>query len=505
MRIALGFCLFLGMNALIAQSTYDQPEFDLDKEEIRVQLHFLASDYLEGRRTGSRGNDIAAEYIASHLRAYGYEPAPGQDNYFQQIPFSASQAPTNTSLSINKKDLVAGDDFLITSGPARSIKGNGIFAGHGWVDAETDHDDYAGIDVEGKVVFVLAGTPSDKNPRAMFRAASTKRQLAAERGAAALIELYQAPFPWSMFVRFAGGENLSVADDDDNERPDLVYGWLNANDHISFEDVQSGKRLRVALESSGFQERRLYSNNVIGILEGSDPVLKDEYLLLTAHFDHVGVGKQGGRYTEQDSIFNGARDNAFGTVALLSAAKALSEERPKRSVIILAVTGEELGLLGSAYYADHPLIPLEQTIFNLNTDGAGYNTTDAVSILGWSRTGTNENVERGLSPFGLDVIADPAPEQGLFDRSDNVSFARKGVPCLSFSPGFREFDAEIMKNYHQVSDEAETLDYNYVHKFCQAFARTARLIANDPIRPMWVEGDKYEEAGQELYQSTDRP
>lgn len=497
--------LFLYLGSLTGQSTYDAPEFQMDREEIEVQLHFLASDHLAGRRTGSPGNDIAAHYIAAHLEAYGYQPPEGHGSYFQKIPFQASEAPAQFGMNINKKDLQPTEDFLIMSGPAKEIrKAKGIFAGHGWVDAESDHDDYAGLDVEGKVVFVLPGPPGNKNPMATFEAIPTKQKLAAERGAVALIELYQLPFPWTMFANFAGGETMRVDDNEEEESPDLVYGWMNNNDAISFEDIQANEKMRIALNSTGYQERRLYSNNVIGVLEGTDPDLKNEYLLLTAHFDHVGVGEQGGQYTEQDSIFNGARDNAFGTVALLQAAKALSEDRPKRSVIILAVTGEELGLLGSAYYAENPLVPLEQTIFNLNTDGAGYNTTDAISIFGWSRTGTNDHVEMGLSPFGLDVIGDPAPEQGLFDRSDNVSFAKKGIPALTFSPGFNEFDAEILKNYHQVTDEASTLDFAYVKKFCQAYARTARLIANDPARPIWVEGDKYEEAGKQLY-GVDKP
>ncbi|RMF02007.1 MAG: M28 family peptidase, partial [Bacteroidetes bacterium] len=201
-----------------------------------------------------------------------------------------------------------------------------------------------------------------------------------------------------------------------------------------------------------------------------------------------------------DSIFNGARDNAFGTTALLSAAKALALERPKRSIIILAVTGEELGLLGSAYYTEHPLVPLEQTIFNLNTDGAGYNDTGAVSIFGWKRTSTDETVETALNKFGLRVIPDPAPEQNLYDRSDNVSFAQKGVPALTFSPGFSEFDSSILAHYHQVSDEVDGLDFGYLTTYCQAFAHTARLIANRAARPTWTEGDKYYEAGKALYE-----
>ncbi|MCB0635361.1 MAG: M28 family peptidase [Lewinella sp.] len=491
--------LLLISSSLWAQSTYELPEFQLDKDNLEMQMRFLASDYLAGRYTGSPGNDIAAEFIAAHLDAYGYQPAPGQDNFFQPVPFKASTPPSQSSLSINRTSLTAGDEFLILAGPAINVNADGVFAGYGWVDEENDHDDYAGLDVEGKVVFVLAGQPGNHDPRTIFRSMRTKRQIAEEHGAVALIEFYQVPFPWSNFVSYFGGESLQLDDNEEEAPSKVVYGFLNSGDKLPFADIQQARRLKVALSSTGFAERRIYSNNVCGVLEGSDPELKNEYVILTAHFDHVGVGKQGGRYTEQDSIFNGARDNAFGTISLLAAAKSLAQERPKRSVIILAVTGEEIGLLGSRYYAEHPLIPNEQVVFNLNTDGAGYNDTGAIAVMGWGRTGTDEALQTGVAPFGLDIIKDPAPEQGLFDRSDNVSFARVGIPAMCFSPGFREFDAEIMAYYHQVTDEADSIDYGYLKRYCQAFAYTARQIANMATRPQWVEGDKYEEAAKELY------
>ena len=482
-----------------AQDTDAQlPEFELNQAEIRTQMEFLASDFLEGRRTASPGNRIAAEYIASHLKAYGYESPEGAEGYLQEIPFESSTPPADYGMTVNGVEIKPSEDFLILAGPAIDTKTKGVFAGYGWVDEETDHDDYAGLDVEGKVVFVLPGPPGAKDPGSIMGAMRTKRQLAEERGAAALVELYQLPFPWAMFANFFGGESLRVAAEEDSPSK-ITYAWMNEKDGMSFTDIQAAKKLKVTLKSSGFQAERVYSHNVIGVLEGTDPELKDEYLLITAHYDHVGVGSQGGQYTAEDSIFNGARDNAFGTIAMLNTAKALAAERPKRSVIILAVTGEELGLLGSAYYADNPLIPLEQVIFNFNTDGAGYNDTGAISIFGWSRTGTNEMIEAGVEPFGLDIIADPAPEQGLFDRSDNVSFARKGVPALTFSPGFKEFDADILQYYHQVGDEPSTIDYDYLTTYCKAFAHSCRMIANSPTKPVWVEGDKYEEAGKELY------
>jgi hypothetical protein len=500
MRITSLFLLFFLSASLIAQEDKKAPEFQLTASDIRAQMEFLASDFLEGRRTGSKGNTIAAEYIAAHLKAYGYQPPVGMDDYFQRIPFESINPPFSSSMTINGKELKAGEDFLVISGPALSTKTKGVFAGHGWVDEETKHDDYANLDIEGKVVFVLPGPPGARDPMSIVSAMSTKRALAEARGAIALIELYQLPFPWEMFTGFFGGESLSISKTEDKQAGNITYGWLNKSEAISFTDLQTAKKLKVSLSSSGFSRKMVYSQNVVGVIEGSDPNLKNEYLLISAHYDHVGVGSQGGQYTEQDSIFNGARDNAFGTIAMLNAAKALALQPPARSIIVVAFTGEELGLLGSSYYAENPPIPLEEVIFNFNTDGAGYSVTDAVSIFGWSRTGTNEMLEAGVAPFNLRIIGDPAPEQGLFDRSDNVSFARRGVPALTFSPGFEEFDAAILEHYHQVSDEADSIDYSYFLKYCQAFAHCTRMIANDAKRPEWVEGDKYEEAGKALYE-----
>jgi Zn-dependent M28 family amino/carboxypeptidase len=330
-----------------------------------------------------------------------------------------------------------------------------------------------------------------------------KRKLAKEKGAVGLIELYRLQFPWQFFLSYFGKESLNLADkmETTKSNPNFVYGWIKEENKETFNAMKDSKKTKVELSSEGFSRRAVTSNNVIGLLEGTDPELKDEYLLITAHFDHVGTGKNGGSpYTPEDSIFNGARDNAMGTTALLGALQALAEAPPKRSVIFLAVTGEEIGLLGSQYYAENPLLPMDQVIFNLNTDGAGYNDPSYVSIVGFGRTGTDGLVEAASNIFGLDVFPNPAPEQNLFDRSDNVSFAKLGVPALCFSPGLTEFDEEISTYYHQAADNPDSIDFDYLQKFCQALARTARLIADDEDRPFWVEGDKYEEAGKQLYE-----
>lgn len=495
--------IILLFNCLSYSGAQDQknhfPEANLDVKEIKAQLEFLASDFLQGRRTGSPGNEIAAQFIAAHLKAYGYDTATGQDHYFQDVPLILSSPPSRSSLTINGNEFIQRTDFLILSGASSKMTGELVFAGHGWVDKDTDHDDYADLDVKGKIVFVLAGAPDAKDPGAIFQAMSTKKKLAKEHGAIALFELYQLPFPWAMFTNYFGGESMRINEGEEKNEDDILYGWFNKTDAVSFETIQSGEKMEVSIESNGGVKKLILSSNVMGVLPGTDPELADEYLLLTAHFDHVGVGAQGGHYTKEDSIFNGARDNGIGVVALLAAAKSFAEQGTARSIIILAVTGEELGLLGSQYYSDHPLIPLEKTIFNLNTDGAGYTDTTSVAVVGWDRTGTNDYMIQGSAFAGLNVIKDPVPEMQLFDRSDNVSFAKKGVPCISFSPGFSEFSDELMKNYHQVSDDTDDLDFEYITKYCQAFTHAARLIANAKQKPQWVSGDKYEAVSEELY------
>ncbi len=494
--------------ALLPLFTFSQDvgmpaEFQLEKSETEAHLRFLASDELQGRRTTEPGNDIAARYIAAQFEAYGLKTAPGLDGYFQPIRFEAVKPPSEASLTLNKTTYKQGDNLLILTGNADNLKAEAVFVNFGWVDEETGHDDYQGLDVKGKVLLALPGTPDGQDPMTVFNSMKKKRKLAQEKGAAALIELYRLQFPWAFFRSFFDKENLNLADEDSPESPapDIVYGWMQEEKDGNMERLKEGKKVKAELMSKGFSRRTSHSQNVIGIIEGTDPELKGEYLLLTAHYDHVGTGKNGGgMFTAQDSIFNGARDNGMGTTALISAAKALSKDRPRRSVIILAVTGEELGLLGSKYYSENPLIPLEKTIFNLNSDGAGYNDVSYVSVVGFGRTGTDALVEAGVNIFGLDVFPNPAPEQNLYDRSDNVSFASKGVPAIQFTPGTTGFDEEISKYYHQVTDNPDTIDYDYLHKFCQAFARTARLIANADSRPQWRKGDKYEQAGMELYQ-----
>jgi len=242
--------------------------------------------------------------------------------------------------------------------------------------------------------------------------------------------------------------------------------------------------------------RAVKSQNVIGIVEGTDPKLKEEYIIYSAHYDHVGIHKSN---DPNDSIFNGARDNAVGVTTVLSMAENLAKYPTKRSALFILFTGEEKGLLGSRYYVENPVLPLDKMVYCFNSDNAGYNDTSVATIIGLPRTSAEKNIKESVAAFGLEAIDDPAAEQGLFDRSDNVNFAAKGIPAPTFSLGFRSFSGGVTKYYHQPGDEANTLDYDYLLKFFRAYVLTGRSIANDAKTPFWTAGDKYEAVGKTLY------
>ncbi|MGM9506314.1 M20/M25/M40 family metallo-hydrolase [Larkinella sp. GY13] len=496
MQKSYGFLLtgfFLSALA-VAQPVAKLPESKLSRTELEAHMRFLAADELQGRRTGDPGNFVAARYLAEQFRTLGLKPVAGQADYFQKVPFLRSKPAAYARLQIGSDSLQAGKQFVVIGGRETNLKAETVYVGYGLTETA---DGYNGRDVRGKLVVAQVGSPEATTNRALLAASEQKRKLAAEKGAAGLIELYTSgTYPWPIVTRAFQGEQMTLATS--TELPTLLHLWVD-NGKNQLAGLKEAAQT-VTVQTSGRLQQLVDAVNVAGVIEGTDPKLKGEYVLLSAHFDHVGVGKQGGQpYTSADSIFNGARDNAFGTVALLASAKALQAQRPKRSILILALTAEEMGLLGSRYYAEHPLIPLKQTVFNLNSDGAGYNDTTLVSVVGLERTGAKTEIETASKAFGLSVFADPAPEQNLFDRSDNVNFAVKGVPAPTFSAGFKKFDEELMKYYHQAADNPETIDFGYLLKFSQAFSYAARLIANKPARPQWVAGDKYEAASKALY------
>ena len=475
------------------QADNDLPEFHLQKEIFETHLRYLASDDMQGRYTASEGGEKAAHYLARLFAVYGLQPAPGHDGYFQRIPFDQVKPPVSSEIKLGKTTFKQGDNMVVFTGRELALETEAVFVGHGWVDPETGHNDYEGIDVKGKIVFTKTGTPTNQDPFEAFKAGAKKRAIAKEKGAAGVVELFRMKFPWPFFKNYFNKERLDVVNEETSDANDVFYALIKEDTPNPIKDLENGEILKVRLNHTGIEADRVWASNVVGVLEGSDEKLKEEYILISAHYDHVGVGRQGGgAFTPQDSIFNGARDNAMGTVAMLAAIKSLVQNPPKRSVIFLACTGEELGMIGSAYYAENPLVPLEKTVFNLNNDGGGYNTTEQFSIIGFGRTNVQPELEQAAIAFDLTISKDPAPEQNLYERSDNISFAKKGIPAIDFAPGVTAMDEAIYQYYHQVTDNPETIDYDYLIKFCQSFAHAARLIANKETPIAWTPGDKFE-------------
>ncbi len=485
MKRSLALCLAFSMFALVlyAQSDKEKAASTVSKNTIESHIKFLSDDLLEGREAGFKGNKIAASYLANQLRKFGAKPISGTGTYYQKFDLVQTSAPSFVELSLNGTVYPLLASFKLG---ATEQSGEAVFLGYG-----TD-DDFNGKSVSGKMVVVLAGIEAGQDPGQMFRSSRKKVELAKSMGAKGLLEIVQ--FDEAMWSRIKHYVDQGTEVKNVNETSEIPHIWVNTK--TTNPGFTKNMQLSYSLKSDGKTKTTLHTQNVVGTIEGTDPTLKKEYVIYSAHYDHVGIGQPN---AEGDSIYNGARDNNIGVTAVLSMLENLAKYPTKRSALFILFTAEEKGLLGSQYYADHPLIPLEQVSYCFNTDGGGYNDTSLATIIGLERTSAEELIIEGAGAFGLKAIGDPAPEQGLFDRSDNVSFAKKGIPAPTYSTGFNSFDAEIMKYYHQADDEADSLDYDYLLKFYQGYVYSGRLIANSSKKLFWNKGDKYEEAGKALY------
>lgn len=477
-----------------AQKVQDLPEYSVPQSQTSKHMYILAADEMMGRKPGQQGNLIAGRYIAEQFRALGFKPA-NNGSYFQNIGLETITPPKEGVITTTEGSAKIGEDFVLMSGSGISGEYEVVHLPYAWVDEAKGYDDYKGKDVKGKVIITSVGVPDSEAPNQLFASIADKQKLAKEKGAVAIIEVFNSPMPWRNVNRFFGRKTTKLKTAT-SEGPEITHVWINsatakilAANKISKADIKIGARKTEDIDSY----------NVAGILEGSDPKLKDEYLVLSAHYDHVGYGAENGQVTPEDTIFNGARDNAFGTVAVLTAAESFAKLKPKRSILFIAYTAEEMGLLGSRYYAEHPLVPLNKTVFNMNCDGAGYNDITKITVIGLDRTGVKAEFDIATKAFGLTAQDDPAPEQNLFDRSDNVSLAAKGIPAPTYSPGFNAFDDEINKYYHKNADNPDNIDHAYLLKYAQSYTYAARLIANRAKAPEWIKGDKYEAAYKALY------
>lgn len=467
------------------------PESRISRAEAEKHIRFLASDELMGRKAGTEGDHVAERYIAEHFRACGLTPAPGLTDYLQPVPLILSPAPGRQRLRLERTELQPEKDFLVMQGDNCRVEGEIEDVGDGLTASSTG----AQSDLQGKVAL----THLRNLDSSAFEDSQRKIDSLQKRGAQAIVELYDGP-EWDGLNDFLAGPRLTLQEDGTGKR--MPYLLVHDEGGVLQRKLETPGPHTSLISLSERKPDRVVSSNVVAILPGRDPVLKEEYVGLTAHFDHLGQDQHLPGATKQDSIFNGARDNGMGVTALLEAASILSQNPPARSVLFIAFTAEEEGMLGSSYYVRNPAVPLEKTVFVLNNDGAGYSDTSAVTVLGLDRTTAADDIVEGAREFGLEAISGGPDIQMLFNASDNRSFAEKGVPSPTFSPGFRSFGEEIRKYYHQPSDQAdENFDFAYLQRFCEAYVRSAHLIADRPTRPMWTPGDRFERQRQDFTQA----
>lgn len=465
-------------------------EATVTMDDIKAHIGFLASDEMRGRDTPSNELNIAARYLESYLKSLGVKKAPGMESYLQTVPMKKVVPASEGSFTFNDFSFEYSKEFLLLNGDNFDIDQELVFVNRA---SEADLKD---VDLKGKVALAICGFEDEDNPQQFFFDARDKRELVKQKGAVGLIEIYNSQqLPFSFLANFMNRPRTIVDKEDDSNVAKFSHFWWSTTQPDAVDAAKSSKGKNVKISVTGQEEEKIITYNVVGVLEGNDPELKDEYIIYSAHYDHVGIG----RPVEGDSIYNGSRDNAVGSVTVLSAAKNISKYPTKRSSMFVFFTGEEKGLLGSSYFADNSPIPLNKVVYCFNSDNAGYNDTSRATIIGLERTLARPFIEKACTIFGLQATVDENPEQNLFDRSDNVNFAAKGVPAPTFSLGIKKFDADINKYYHQPQDNPNTLDYDYLYKFFRSYVYACRMIANTSESLFWVEGDKYYEAGKKLY------
>lgn len=455
-------------------------------EEIEAHISFLAADEMRGRNAGSPEIEIAANYIRSNFKREGLKSVAGAEQYFQKVDQVKLTAPTFGKAMVGDKEFALKDNLLIIDGDSTSWSGDFIYVGYG------AGDDLAKFDIKGKMVLALAGAKDADMLNKVMNASSDKLKNVRAAGGLGLVEFLVLPqAPWPTLVNYLSQPSWNI------RRPgaNIPHVFLKPADIASL-SLQENQTIKGSLVISGKKRISVPGKNVVGLIEGTDPKLKDQYIVVTAHYDHIGVSKP---KDGQDSIFNGARDNAVGATALMQTAKYLRVNPPKRSVLLVALTSEEKGLLGSKWYTENPLIPLNKTVLSINCDGVGYNDKTILTSISWGRTSSDPIIAKAAKSFGLNVGGDPDPKEGFFERSDQVSFASKGVVAIKLQPGLARMDEEIRKYYHRQADEVSSLDFDYLTKFYKTFVTSVQLLANEPGKFSWNKGDKYEEVSMKLY------
>ena len=497
---------------------------------IKAHMSFLADDLLEGREAGTRGYDIAANYVASQYALMHVKPAGDNGSYLQQVPLTAYRSANEGGVSYTAADgksgaLTFGEDYL-PAAQARhadtSVTAPLVFVGYGINAPERGRDDYAGLDVKGKIVVLLSGAPTgfQTEIRAHYSNTNVKRAEAAKRGAVGVVTLpttsgeKRRPFArgvanyqeWKMtwsdaqglaYVR--GAEAPSLATLSLKGGAKLFSGAPTTLESVlaeaeTPEGLVKGFDLptNVTIQLKTEIEKR-QSSNVVGLIEGSDPTLKAQTIILSAHLDHLGIHGQGA-----DKINNGALDNASGVATLLEVARGFKEAKtkPKRSIVLLAVTAEEKGLIGSEYFANNPTVPKAGIAADVNLDMPVllYDFQDVIAF-GADRSSIGPAVARAAGRVGIGLSADPLPEEGLFTRSDHYRFVEQGVPSVFLMTGFKNggekgFKDFLATHYHKPNDDLnQPINYEAGARFALVNYEIARELADMPARPSWNKGD----------------
>lgn len=501
-----------------------------DAAAIEAHMAYLASDDLEGREAGTPGFDLAAAYVAGEFEKIGIAPAGTDGTYFQEITFLRSvRAPEGRALVV--KD-ASGTALALTEnvnaviynslrGAQTKAEGPAVFVGFGIDAPELGRDDFAGLDLNGKVAVMLSGTPKgiDGEERAFY--GSRKFKNLSDRGAVGVMTIETPtskgvyPFQRLLAEGRLDGASLSWLQADGtaySNAPNLIASaqvslegapLLFASAPVSWDEIVTAaeaeggavKGFDLPLTISITQQSthdEVKSANVLGVIEGTDPDLKGEVIVISAHLDHIGISKT----IEADTINNGALDNASGIATMLDAARMLKNGPPlKRTVVFAAVTAEEKGLLGAQYFAMNPSAP-GTIVANVNLDMPilTYDFTDVI-VYGALRSTMGASVEAAASSMGVALTPDPRPEQGTFTRSDHFRFVEAGIPSVFLATGpanggeaaFAEHQA---KNYHRPSDDmSNNLNFAAGAKFAELNARIALALANQDVRPLWKKDD----------------
>ena len=506
---------------------------DFSADAFRAHVTFLADDLLEGRDTGSRGHEIAARYVASEFAALGLRPGNG-DSWYQRIGFVRVATDPGAVLTIGGRAFAQGHDIALHAAAdgAAAVEAPMVFAGYGLDMPAHGFDDYRGLDVRGKIVVVLNGTPAGIPTDVAAHLNGDKRRMAAARGAVGMITIRTrsegAAMAFPRLLRFADrplttwtepdGTPFSDAPGlrfqamvDDSAAAALFDGSQHTLASVLDQAARSGERPagfalhQVArLTRAAGAETRFSSPNVLAVLPGTDPALASEYVLLMAHLDHIGIrDPRPGDPPNADRINNGAMDNATGIATLIEVAREMTRpgNRPRRPILFAAVTGEEKGELGSQYLARHPVVGNGHVIgvVNLDMPVLTYDFRDVIAF-GAEHSTLGPIVQRAAARMGVALSPDPLPQEGLFTRSDHYKFVLEGIPAVFLMTGFANGGREgftdfLAHHYHRPSDDlSQPINWQAGARFARLNYLIAREIANGAEAPRWYRGSFFGDA-----------